>query len=647
LGKTATAITLSYELTLEPDLSPETIGFGRFWSGDSGSIFSNESLVNYPVYDPSDFNLIFRMSDATDTFPVAGITDTGFRYLRLEISPTYGISLNPASNHDFGTAQAGYAAQAAHHVTIVNTGNQLTGQLIISLTGANPKAFTLSGTSITDIIVGGSDSLTVSPNTGLASGTYTATVEVSGNNGISESFNVSFRVTNPPKITSANNTTVVSGTGGTFQLMAAGDTPIAFSLDGTEPAGVTISGDTLNVVAAVPAGTYNFVITASNGVNPDATQSFTLTVSAANIPTYTIIFNPSGGSVTPTGAVTGTDGRLSSLPIPTISGSYAFDGWWTAAGDGALVTTDYVFSVNTTIYARWTYTGGTTDPTKTDPSNKNASITPTGAAFDKKAGGDISVTLYRGDYTLIKLTNGSYTLISGTDYAVNGNVYTIKASYLNALAEGTRTIAFLMSGGADPRLTVTIKDTTPQNTSPFKDVVNSAWYYDAVMYVFEEGLMIGTADDMFSPNVNLARATIVTILYRLEGEPSVTGLPNPFDDVAEGVWYADAVKWGAANGIVKGYGDGRFGPNDPITKEQLAALIYRTQQSNGKAPPDILMDHDWPDWDKIGDWAKNAVNVLTIQGLFRDIPGGSFNPQTPAARAEVASILYRYQTAIE
>ena len=143
-----------------------------------------------------------------------------------------------------------------------------------------------------------------------------------------------------------------------------------------------------------------------------------------------------------------------------------------------------------------------------------------------------------------------------------------------------------------------------------------------------------------------AKLEIVTILYRHAGEPDVSDLENPFDDVANGAWYANAVKWAAANNIVLGYGNGKFGTDDPVTNEQLAALIYRTQQASGKIPPDILMDYEHADWDEISGWAKSAVNKLTIQGIFRDIQGSNFNPQAPATRAAIASILYWYLEAL-
>ena len=99
--------------------------------------------------------------------------------------------------------------------------------------------------------------------------------------------------------------------------------------------------------------------------------------------------------------------------------------------------------------------------------------------------------------------------------------------------------------------------------------------------------------------------------------------------------------------IVLGYGDGKFGPEDSATKEQLTVIVYRMQQSSGKIPPDVLMNREWSDGDSIKDWAKPAVNALTMQGVFGDISGVSFNPQTSATRAEAVSILHRWLTAAE
>ena len=112
------------------------------------------------------------------------------------------------------------------------------------------------------------------------------------------------------------------------------------------------------------------------------------------------------------------------------------------------------------------------------------------------------------------------------------------------------------------------------SVSPFGDVQSTDWYYDEVQYVYENGLMSGTSATTFSPDTTTTRGMIVTILHRLEGTPAVS-TSGTFADVTAGRYYTDAVEWASANGIVGGYGNGRVGPNDPITREQMAAILYR------------------------------------------------------------------------
>jgi hypothetical protein len=186
--------------------------------------------------------------------------------------------------------------------------------------------------------------------------------------------------------------------------------------------------------------------------------------------------------------------------------------------------------------------------------------------------------------------------------------------------------------------------------NPFVDISESDWFYGGVVYAFSKGLMNGTSVDlplMFSPHANLTRAMIATILYRNIGSPDVTALSNPFTDVPAGMWYTDAIIWGADNGIVEGYGNRRFGPNDPVTKEQLAAIIYRTQNADGKTPPNApAYNKEFTDTAMVSNWATDAVNLLNSQGILRDIPGDKFNPQGFAIRAEVAVVLHRYLDAV-
>jgi len=184
-------------------------------------------------------------------------------------------------------------------------------------------------------------------------------------------------------------------------------------------------------------------------------------------------------------------------------------------------------------------------------------------------------------------------------------------------------------------------------TAPvFDDVLPTAWYFNAVMYVYANEIMLGVADGTFAPNATLTRAMMVTILYRLAGEPDVANLDNPFTDVREGLWYTDAIKWAYAEGVTTGATATTFEPMRPVTKQELAAFIARDQDATDRAPDSIVEDFEWPDFDDVASWAREYVSVLTAQNLFRDIPGDNFEPTANATRAMVAAVLARWLAAI-
>jgi hypothetical protein len=203
------------------------------------------------------------------------------------------------------------------------------------------------------------------------------------------------------------------------------------------------------------------------------------------------------------------------------------------------------------------------------------------------------------------------------------------------------------TGGTGTAVNAPDDGTPPSSGHPFTDVNDSDWFHDDVLYVYSRGLMAGTAADEFSPQTATTRGMLVTILYRAAGQPDVSGFVNPFDDVTENRYYTDAVKWAAQNAIVNGYGNGKFGPNDNITREQLAAILYRYEQFSEKIPPDIAAAREFADWDSIDDYAKSAVNVLVAQGIVNGRPGKQFDPQGEAARAETAAMLHRFSAAIK
>ena len=176
---------------------------------------------------------------------------------------------------------------------------------------------------------------------------------------------------------------------------------------------------------------------------------------------------------------------------------------------------------------------------------------------------------------------------------------------------------------------------------PFADVSGSDWFYNDVRYVYEKGIMDGTGADRFSPNAPLTRAMIVTILYRMAGSPSVSGSSN-FTDVAAGKWFAKAVAWAAANGIVNGYGSGLFGPNDPVTREQLAAILYRYAVYGGMTA--VTLEENlgsFADTAQLSAYAIQAMNWAVGQGLING-SGSNLVPKAQATRAQVAAIIHRY-----
>ena len=177
--------------------------------------------------------------------------------------------------------------------------------------------------------------------------------------------------------------------------------------------------------------------------------------------------------------------------------------------------------------------------------------------------------------------------------------------------------------------------------NPFTDVSEKDWFYGDVMFVYENGLMLGTSKTLFSPHGTATRGMMATILWRMEGSPAPKG-KNSFTDVEAGKWYADAITWTAENGIFAGYGKDKFGPDDPITREQLAAIFYRYADYKGY---DLTVKGNldkFKDADKITDYAKTAMQWAVGSGLVKGKSGNLLDPQGMATRAEIAAMLHRF-----
>ena len=175
----------------------------------------------------------------------------------------------------------------------------------------------------------------------------------------------------------------------------------------------------------------------------------------------------------------------------------------------------------------------------------------------------------------------------------------------------------------------------------FTDVDQDKWYHEGVDYAIKNGLMNGTGADTFAPDATTTRAMVVTILYRLDGEPAVTK-DIPFADVPAGQWYSNAINWAAANGIVNGYGDDKFGPDDTITREQMAAILYRYASYKGYSVSDLANLTGYTDAASVSEWASTAMRWAVAEGLIEGTSATTLSPSGNSTRAQVATILMRF-----
>ena len=176
---------------------------------------------------------------------------------------------------------------------------------------------------------------------------------------------------------------------------------------------------------------------------------------------------------------------------------------------------------------------------------------------------------------------------------------------------------------------------------PYTDVPDDAWYAEGVSALREKELMVGLSDTAFGPDRSFTRAQLATVLYRMAGEPAVTG-EDDFADTDSGTWYSDAVLWASQNGVVNGYGNGRFGTDDPTTQEQLATMLWRDAGS-------YMLGSEFEDPDGVENeasaYAVDAVRWARVDGLLSD--AAAFAPKQPASRGQVADMVYRYLQLLE
>ena len=258
--------------------------------------------------------------------------------------------------------------------------------------------------------------------------------------------------------------------------------------------------------------------------------------------------------------------------------------------------------------------------------------------------GDFTANGTNYTYTLQNDSGATSTLVT----AVSGNGEPVSINGQALSTGGSATVAIPNSGKTDivvgigaKTYTLTILRNSGTGANPFTDVSEKDWFYGDVMFAYENGLMIGTGNAQFRPHGTATRGMMATILWRMAGSPAPKG-NNSFTDVEAGTWYTDAITWTAENGIFLGYGNNKVGPNDSITREQLAAIFFRYADykgcdMNAKGELDKFRDAG-----KVSDYARAAMQWAVGSGLIQGKPDGVLDPQGTATRAEIAAMLHRF-----
>lgn len=560
-------VTLTVVDTIAPTLSngsatrdSETAATVRFTSDEAGEYYYAvvESDDTAPTIDTTEAG---TSCDTTEqAISLTSLSDAGAKdiYIVVKdaagnvsqqlkitipayIAPSYGISASPAAL-DFGSKTVGYTeAPAAQTVTLTNTGNQnvtVTLPASANYTITAGEGFT-NGTAT--LAPNGTAAFTVQPNTGLDAGDYSETLTISGSNSTSASVELSFEV----------------------------------------------------------------------------------------LDTYTLTVNLNGGS----GSTTGGEypaGEVINIDAGSRS-NYRFNGWTSSNGgtftDASSASTTFTMpAADTTITAAWSYNGGGGGSsydyyTITASAGTGGSISPSG-----------SVSVREDTDKTFTITPDSGYHIS--DVLVDGKSVGAVTSYTFEDVQKKHTIEAVFAKD-NP-------DTGVDN--PFTDVRPDDWFFEAVMFVYQNNLMNGTSATTFSPNDATTRAQIATIFYRMAGSPAVENT-NPFTDVPYGPgtdWYYDAVLWVQQNGIMQGYGDNLFGPGDPVTREQLAVIFYNYAKLKGY---DTTASGDLSGFTEAGDlspWAQEAMKWAVGSGVMSGKGNGILDPKGTATRAEIAAMLQNF-----
>ena len=429
----------------------------------------------------------------------------------------------------------------------------------------------------------------------------------------------------------------------TFTVKATGTEPLSYQWQQSTDNGskwTNITGET-NATYTIATTTmdmngYQYRCVVENSIDEATSNAATLTVTA--IPTYSIKMETDGNGIASASQTSAAEGTLITLTA-TPNNGYHFDRFEVVSGDITItnntftmpardVTVKAVFDRDSSGGAHHPDAGSTTTTssdryeieTPSDVENGSVKVSPSKA----EKGDTVTVTVTPDDgYALDKLA-----------------VYDEDGDKLDLNDKGNGKFTFQM-----PKGNVSIEVSfapIEDETADFSDVLADAWYAEAVQYVYENGLMTGTSDTTFSPDLTTSRSMIATILWRMAGSP-VVNYAMDFADVPADQWYAEAVRWASSEGIVGGYGNGSFGTGDPITREQFAVMLYRFAQKQGY---DVSVGENtnilsYTDVSAVSEYAIPAMQWAVGSGVITGM-GDTLVPQGETTRAQAAMMLMRF-----
>ncbi len=323
---------------------------------------------------------------------------------------------------------------------------------------------------------------------------------------------------------------------------------------------------------------------------------------------YNILFDTQGGVVPMYLEKTDGKGLLTSLPV-TEKGDNTFNGWFTLATGGEQVSLSTVFTENTTLYAQWTKNSG--DDTTTEGNTTTTTPNTSGGSSSSSSSSSSSGSTTTDTEDDSDSSTDSEDATENSDNDSSETQKYLDVPQVNTLSQDTLT-----------------------------DLDTSAWFYEPVKFAYEHGLMSGTGDGNFSPQMETSRAMIVQVIYNIAGQPYVIG--TDFSDVPSDAWYTRAVAWASAVGVARGIGNNEFNSYGNMTREQLVVMLYGFEKLLTKENYTGSTALSFNDTSSFNSWGIEATAWAVSKGIVAGKPNGGFDPQASATRAEVAQILKNF-----